>query len=349
MKIERFLLTLLLATTLLFNGLAADKIRVVTTLTVYADIARYLGGEKLEVKAIVQGDQDAHFVKPKPSFAVWLSKADLFVETGLDLELWAPTLVDKSRNPKIRSGQPGYVAVADGVKMLEVPTTLDRSQGDVHIYGNPHIHTSPLNAKIIAENITIGLCKVAPRDCDFFQARLAQFKQEIDRRLFGEKLVQILGGDMLTRLSLSDQLIPFLQSQTFQGKKLIEYLGGWMKEMLPLRGKKLVAYHRNWAYFQQLFGLDIIGYVEPKPGIPPSPRHVEQLIQKMRQNHVKVILAANYFDKRKVREVAEKIGGKAVIVPLSVGGVPEVKNYFQLIDYWVTHLKEAFQEVKDPS
>ncbi len=349
MKIYRFWLVLVLWVTLTFTLFAASKIRVVTTLTVYADIAKYIGGDKVEVKAIVQGDQDAHFVKPKPSFAVWLSNADLFVETGLDLELWAPTLVDKSRNPKIRSGQPGYVAVADGVKMLEVPTTMDRSQGDVHIYGNPHIHTSPLNAKIIAENITIGLCKVAPQDCDLFQARLKQFKQEIDNRLFGEKLVQILGGDMLTRLALSNQLIPFLQSQTFQGKKLIDYLGGWMKEMLPLRGKKLVAYHKNWAYFQQLFGLDIIGYVEPKPGIPPSPRHVEELIQKMRQYHVKVILAANYFDERKVREIAEKIGGKAVIVPLSVGGVPEVKNYFQLIDYWISHIKAAFNEVESVS
>ena len=337
-----YIIALLLSFT--FSLFAADKIQVITTLTVYADIARTIGGDRVEVRAIVAGDQDAHYVKPKPSYAVWLSKADLFVETGLDLELWAPTLIDKSRNPKIRSGQPGYVAVADGVHMLEVPSAMDRSQGDVHIYGNPHIHTSPINAKIIAENIAIGLSRISPENADYFQANLEKFKNEIDRRLFGEDLVQILGGETLSRLALNDQLIPFLKSQTFQGKKLIDYLGGWMKEMLPLRGKKLVAYHKNWAYFQQLFGLEIMGYVEPKPGIPPSPRHVENLLQLMRKYHIKVILAANYFDERKVREIAQKIGGKAVIVPLSVGGVPEVQNYFQLIDYWIQHLKAAFEE-----
>lgn len=345
MNIKSLILTLLLIPALFFTSLAAGKIHVVATLSTYGDIAQYIGGDKVEVKSIVAGDQDPHHVKPKPSYAIWLSKADLFIETGLDLELWAPTLIDKSHNPKIRSGQIGYVAVADGVKMLEVPSSMDRSQGDVHIYGNPHIHTSPINAKIIAENITIGLIKVDPQDADYFKARLKQFKHEIDTRLFGEQLVGILGGDMLTELALNDQLIPFLQSQTFQGKKLIDYLGGWMKEMLPLRGRKLVGYHKNWAYFKQLFGLEFIGYVEPKPGIPPSPKHVEELIQKMRKYHVKVILAANYFDEHKVREIAQKIGGVAVIVPLSVGGVPEVQNYFQLVDYWISHLKKAFQEV----
>ncbi len=335
----------LLLVALIWPAISAEPIHVVATLSTYGDIARYIGGDLVEVKSIVEGDEDPHHVKPKPSYAIWLSKADLFIETGLDLELWAPTLIDKSRNPKIRSGQPGYVAVADGVKMLEVPTSMDRSQGDVHIYGNPHIHTSPINAKIIAENITIGLCKVSPENADYFKKRLQQFKQEIDHRLFGAELVRILGGDMLTQLTLNDQLIPFLQSQSFQGKKLIDYLGGWMKAMLPLRGKKLVAYHKNWAYFKQIFGLEIIGYVEPKPGIPPSPRHVEELLQKMRKYQVKVILAANYFDERKVREIADKIGGIPVIVPLSVGGVPEVQNYFQLVDYWVSHLLDAFARV----
>ncbi len=345
MRIDK-LLSVLLLLMLVVSGFAGEKIHVVATLSTYGDIAKYIGGDLVEVKSIVEGDEDPHHVKPKPSYAIWLSKADLFIETGLDLELWAPTLVDKSRNPRIRSGQPGYVAVADGIKMLEVPSTMDRSQGDVHIYGNPHIHTSPINAKIIAENIAIGLSKVSPENASYFQQRLQQFKQEIDNRLFGEQLVQILGGDMLCDLTLNDQLIPFLESQSFQGKKLIDFLGGWMKEMLPLRGKKLVAYHKNWAYFKQIFGLDIIGYVEPKPGIPPSPKHVEELLQKMRKYQVKVILAANYFDERKVKEIAEKIGGIPVIVPLSVGGAPEVQNYFQLIDYWITHLREAFARVE---
>jgi len=139
---------------------AQEKINVVTTLTLYADIANYIGGDIVETHAIVAGDQDAHFVQPKPSFAVWMNKADLFIETGLDLEIWAPALIDKSRNPRIRSGQPGYVAVADGVPMLQVPASPDRSQGDVHIYGNPHYWLDPENGKVIMESILNGLEKV---------------------------------------------------------------------------------------------------------------------------------------------------------------------------------------------
>jgi zinc/manganese transport system substrate-binding protein len=324
-----------------FSLYPTNKIEVVTTLTVYADIARAIGGDRVEVNAIVAGDQDAHYVKPKPSFAVWMTKADLFVETGLDLELWVPDLIDKSRNPKIRSGQPGYVAAADGIPMLEVPVSPDRSQGDVHIYGNPHIHTSPLNAKIIAENIAIGLMKVSPENKEYFQQNLVKYKQEIDNHLFGESLVQILGGETLTNLAQSGNLIPFLENESFQGNKLISYLGGWMKQMLPYRGRKLVAYHQTWVYFEKLFGIEIIGYLEPKPGIPPSPKHVEQLIKNIRQQNARVILAENYFDERKVREIAEKVQGIPVIV--SIGTMGDSETYFTLVDGWINQLTAAWQ------
>lgn len=326
-----------------FSVHSADKIKVVTTLSVYADIARVIGGERVEVSAIVAGDQNAHYVKPKPSYALWMSKADLFVETGLDLELWAPNLIDKSRNPKIRSGQPGYVSVATGVPMLEIPVSPDRSQGDIHIYGNPHIYTSPLNAKIIAENIAIGLMKVSPADQAYFQKNLERFQQEIDRRLFGDQLVQILGGETLTRLALSNNLIPFLERESFQGKKLIDYLGGWMKQMLPYRGRKLVAYHQTWVYFEKLFGIEIVGYIEPKPGIPPSPRHVEQLINSIRRQNARIILAENYFDERKVREIAEKVQGIPVIVP--IGLMNESDTYFTLVDLWINKLTAAMSSL----
>lgn len=327
-----------------FSVHSADKIKVVTTLSVYADLVKAIGGERVEVNAIVAGDQDAHYVKPKPSYALWMSKADLFVETGLDLELWAPDLIDKSRNPKIRSGQPGYVSVATGVPMLEIPVSPDRSQGDIHIYGNPHIYTSPLNAKIIAENIAIGLMKVSPADQAYFQKNLERFQQEIDRRLFGDQLVQILGGETLTRLALSNNLIPFLERESFQGKKLIDYLGGWMGQMLLYRGRKLVAYHQTWVYFEKLFGIEIVGYIEPKPGIPPSPRHVEQLINSIRQQNARIILAENYFDERKVREIAEKVQGIPVIVP--IGLMNESDTYFTLVDLWINKLTAAMNSLQ---
>jgi zinc/manganese transport system substrate-binding protein len=319
-----------------------EKVNVVATITAYSDIAKYVGGDYVEVTGIVTGNQDAHFVRPKPSYAVLLNKANLFIETGLDLELWVPPLVDKSANPKIRSGQVGYVAAADGIHLLDIPSVADRSQGDVHIYGNPHIYTSPLNAKVIAENITIGLSKVDPAHEDYYKDKLRDFKDEIDRRLYGDELVKILGSDILQQLSESNRLIDFLNRKSFKDKKLIEYLGGWMKEMLPLHGRKLVGYHKNWVYFEQLFGLNFIGYVEPKPGIPPSPKHVERLIRNMREQNGRVIMAANYFSEQQVKEIADKVGGIAVVVPFSVGGAPGADNYFELIDYWVSHLKAAF-------
>lgn len=333
-----FLILGLLSTT----AVAKDKLKVVTTLPDYAVIARYIGGDKVEVFSIVAGDQDAHFVRPKPSYALLMRNADLFVTTGLDLELWVPSLMDMANNPKIRSGQIGYVAAYDGIDLLDKPSALTRSEGGLHIYGNPHINTSPLNMKIVADNIAIGLSKVSPADENFFMTNSQKLKEEIDQRLFGEQLVTILGAKMLNRLTVTDNLIPFLQSHDYQGKKLINYLGGWLKEGMVFRGKKIVTYHKGWVYFLRLFGLEEIGDVEPKPGIPPSPKHIEKLVEKMRQNKVHVILSANYFDEGKVKQIAHKVGAVPVIVPYYVGGLPQVKSIFDVYDYWVSHLRDAF-------
>jgi ABC-type Zn uptake system ZnuABC Zn-binding protein ZnuA len=333
---------------LLFSNIlfAADKINVVTTLSTYADIVKYIGKDKVNVQYIVEGDQDAHFVRPKPSLAVLLSKADLFVSTGLDLELWVPSLVDMSKNDQIRSGQQGFVAAYDGINLLDKPDVLSRSEGGLHIYGNPHLTTSPLNLKIIAENIKIGLEKIDPQNLNFYKANLKEFQDKIDNKTFGEELVKLMGGALLTKLANNGQLIGFLEEKEYKGKKMIDYLGGWMKAALPFRGKKIVAYHKNWIYFQTLLGLEIIGYVEPKPGIPPSPKHVEELVQEMRKNNVKVLLAANYFDENKVRTICDKVGAEPVIVPMFVEGAPGTENVFKLIDLWINKLNEAFSKMK---
>jgi len=323
---------------------ANEKINVVTTLSTYADIAKNIGGDKVTVKYIVAGDQDAHFVRPKPSYAMLLSDADLFVSTGLDLELWVPTLVDMSKNTNIRSGQKGFVAAYDGIKLLDKPTVLSRSEGGLHIYGNPHITPNPLNLKIVAENIAIGLEKIDPVNSDYYRLNTKNFQDEIDKKTFGEDLVKLMGGSLLTKLANNGTLIDFLSSKEYKGIMMIDYLSGWMKEALPLRGKKIVAYHKNWAYFREIFGIDIIGYVEPKPGIPPSPKHVEELVQEMKKNNVKILFAANYFDENKVRRICEKVGATPVIVPMFVGGAPNTENVFKLFDSWISELNKAFKK-----
>ncbi len=340
MKILKYIALIYLLSISLIS--ASDKINVVTTLSTYADIANKIGGDKVSVEYIVAGDQDAHFVRPKPSFAVLLNKADLFVSTGLDLELWVPSLVDMSKNDKIRSGGIGFVAAFDGIELLDKPSVLSRSEGGLHIYGNPHITSSPLNFKIIAENISIGLTKIDPDNSKFYQTNLATFQNQIDNRLFGEELVKLMGGKILTKLASSGQLIPFLTEKEYKGKKLIDHLGGWLKEGMVFRNKKIVAYHKNWIYFQKLFGINVIGYVEPKPGIPPSPKHIENLIRSMKENNVKVILAANYFDENKVKNICAKVGATPIIVPMYVNGTKGVDDVFNLVAMWVGSLKNVF-------
>lgn len=344
---HRFILILLALAIIPLNLHARNKLLVVTTLSTYADIAKQIGKDKIEVHYIVKGNEDAHFVRPKPSYAVLLNKADVFVSTGLDLELWVPSIVDLSKNEKIRSGQPGFVAAYDGIELLDKPTNLSRSEGGLHIYGNPHITTSPLNFKIIAENITIGLEKNDPENLAFYRENLKEFNRKIDIATFGERLVKLMGGKLLTKLAISGNLIEFLQNKEFKGKKLITLLGGWLEKGMVFRNKKIVAYHKNWEYFIRLFGINIIGYVEPKPGIPPSPKHVESLIQDMRKNNVKVVLAANYFDENKVRNICDRVGAIPVIVPMYVNGAPGTENVFKLVDYWVEHLRSAFLELAD--
>ena len=319
-------------------------LKVVTTLPDYAVFAEQIGKERVSVTHIVSGDQDAHFIRPKPSFVTLVRDADVLIATGLDLELWLPTIVNKSGNTHIRSGQPGYVSAAQGMKLLEKPTIISRIEGGVHLYGNPHVTCSPINMKIAASNIATGLIKNDPEGKEVYLANLKSLHDEIDRRLFGEELVEILGGDTLCSLSGKGTLIPFLKKQNLHGKPLIDYLGGWMKKMLPIRGTSIVTYHKNWVYFLELFKLKEVGTVEPKPGIPPSPKHVTDLVELMRAEDIQIILAANYFDEQKIRTIANRVNSKAVIVPIYVGGEDGVNDYFQLVDCWTSGLITAYNE-----
>ena len=324
----------------LFLPVASEAaIKVVTTQETYASIARELGGDRVEAEAIVPGNADAHFVKPKPSYAFMLRDADLFVSTGLDLELWAPVLVNKSGNRDITDGAVGYVAAAQGIHLLGKPASADRSSGDVHVYGNPHIQTSPINAAFVARNIATGLCKVDPEGCDSYRGNLADFSARIARRLYGERLVEMLGAETLDPLARSGRLVSFLEERGLEGE-----IGGWLAEAMSFRGRKLVCYHKNWIYFTTLFGLSVVDFVEPKPGIPPTARHVAELVERIEDEDIRVLLTANYFERRKPELIAERTGIVPVVVPMSVGGEAGVESYFDLVDLWVARLKAAFAE-----
>ena len=316
---------------------AAEPIQIVTTLTDYASIAQAIGGDRVNVQSIMTGTADPHFLKPKPSYALMLRDADLFVATGLDLELWAPVVVNKSGNRSIVDGSTGYVSASHGITMKQVPTSLSRTGGDIHALGNPHIMTSPINAKTVATNITTGLCKVDASGCDVYKKGLESFRNEISLRLYGAELIELLGTETLDALARNGRLVPFLEE-----KGMTDRLGGWLGDGMVFRGKNVICYHKNWIYFTSLFGLNEVAYVEPKPGIPPNPRHVAKLIDRIDKENLEVLLTANYFEKRKPEQIAERTGIVAVIAPLATGGETGIDTYFDLVDTWVHRLQHAF-------
>jgi ABC-type Zn uptake system ZnuABC Zn-binding protein ZnuA len=260
-------LVLLLPTTRADAEDDAGKLKIVATLPDYAWAAEQIGGDHVEVHSIAHGNQDAHFVRPRPSYTALMRDADLFITTGLDLELWVPTLLDAARNTRILEGAQGYVTAWPGIELLDVPSAVSRSEGDVHVYGNPHVHTDPLNMVTVARNILAGMQKIDPARAESYEANEKALEDRLYRRLFGDELVDLLGGDTLARLAKGGKLLSFLEDREFprgSGRKLVERLGGWMKAAEPLRGRRIIGYHKNWIYFATRFGLEIVGYIEPK-------------------------------------------------------------------------------------
>lgn len=286
---------------------ASDKIKVVTTLPDLADITRQVGGDKVDVFAIAKGYQDPHFVDAKPSFALKLNQADVFVQVGLDLEVgWVPPLLEAARNPKISYGGSGYVDASKGVNLLEVPKgdpALLRAEGDIHIFGNPHYWLDPDNGKIIARNICNKLMDVAPENAEYFKSNLDRFNARIDSAL-----------------------------------------QGWEAKIGPYKGTKIIAYHNSWPYFAKRFGIQVSGFVEPKPGIPPSPGHLVSVIGKMKAENIKVIIISPYYDDKPAQSVASRTGGVVVPIAASVGSFSQVKTYFDLFDYDINALVQAFEK-----
>jgi ABC-type Zn uptake system ZnuABC Zn-binding protein ZnuA len=317
-------------------------VRVVTTLTTYAAIAREVGGERATVTAVAQGDEDPHFVQPRPSFVPLLRGADLFVTTGMDLELWVPALLDRAGNPRVREGGPGYVPAWPGIRLLEVPASFSRAQGDIHVLGNPHIHTDPVNAILISRNILAGLQRVDAAGADYYAERQRDFELRVLRATFGEELVRILTPAALLDLARSDRLLDFLARTPFQGQPLLARLGGWMADALPFRGREMVCYHKEWAYFSARFGVTCVDFIEARPGIPPTPRHVQEVMTRMRERRVPVIFSSNYYDRNQIAEIAQRTGATAVIVTENTEGAPGVSTYFDLVASWIAALHRGF-------
>jgi len=186
--------------------------------------------------------------------------------------------------------------------------------------------------------------KVDPANAEFYQMKRDEYLDKMDRSLFGDVLVDMFGGETLCKLLENKTLFTFLERE-LKGEKLINGLGGWLKKAMPFRGLKVVAYHKNWIYFADNFGLEIAGYIEPKPGIPPSAKHVQNMIKLIKDQNIQVMLVANYFEKNSPQMIEDRTGIKAVYLPVHSTGLPEIQNSFQLIDYWIDHINSNLPDV----
>lgn len=306
----------------------APKVEVVTTLGILADLAHEVGGDLVSTQALADPRQDPHYVQPRPTLMRRAHDADLFIELGLQLELWASKVIEGSGNPGIQSGQPGRVIASLGISTLELPQQLSREWGDVHPFGNPHIWLDPLNVKDMAANIAAGLERVDSEHKEVYAERLKDFQGRIDDALFGEALVKEVGGKMLARQARRGRLEAWLES-----KKLGDLLGGWLARAEPLAGRPIVTYHKSWIYFTERFGMTIATEIEEKPGIPPSVRHRDAVVKMIRERGVKTILEGIFYDRTAGDYMAEKTGAHVVAVPIDVGDESAAATYFELMDH----------------
>jgi zinc/manganese transport system substrate-binding protein len=296
-----FLLPMLLA-----PAIASAQLKVVATTEDLGSLASEIGGDKVSVTSLAKGYQDPHFVDPKPSFILAVSRADLLIVVGRDLEIgWLSPLLTSSRNSKIQPGSKGYLDASLTVKILEIPSgQITRAMGDVHPLGNPHYWLDPGNGRRMAQAIRDKLGELSPKDTAFFAERYAGFDQ---------------------RLAAAEKR--------------------WDAAMAPYKGTKIVTYHRSWPNFMERFGLEVMGYVEPKPGIPPSPGHTIDLIGEMKRVGAKLIVVEPYFDLKTPQAITNQIGGKVLVLAPSVGGAKEAGDYIKLFDYDIGLLSGALKQL----
>ena len=280
---------------------AFGKLRVVATTPDLGALARAVGGEQIELTILAKPTEDPHFVDAKPSFLVKLNHADVLIEGGAELEAgWLTPLLEGSRNAKLEAGKPGRVAAAEGVALMEIPSTLDRSQGDIHAAGNPHFLTDPANAKIVAAHIARALTELDAPSAGAYAANLQKFTTQLDAKL-----------------------------------------AEWQKLLAPWQGRPLVTYHNYWIYFGRRFGLPMDLFLEPKPGIPPTPAHLAEVITRMKAGNLKLIAVQPYQNRKTAETVAGHTGATVLDFP-SFPGAPGPEGYVEWMDYLVKSTAAGF-------
>ncbi|HMD36249.1 MAG TPA: metal ABC transporter substrate-binding protein [Vicinamibacterales bacterium] len=304
MKITNLVIALSLAA-LASPAFAQGKLNVIAATEDLASIGREVGGDNITIESIAKGYQDPHFVEAKPSFILKLQKADVLIVVGRELEIgWLPPLIQQSRNGKIQVGAQGYLDASLHASILELPT------GQItRAMGDVHPQGNP-HYWLDPENGK----RIAKDIADKFSSLRPN-----DRAYFEQRLADFTG-----RLDAAEKR--------------------WLASMAPYKGTKIVTYHRSFPNFAERFGLEIVGYVEPRPGIPPSPQHTLDLINEMKRQNIKLVLVEPYFDLKTPNAIGRETGAQVLVMPPSVGGVKEVPDYLKLFDYDINLLMDAIKK-----
>ena len=318
----------------------AQAVKICATVPELGSLAREVGGENVSVTVFAKGTEDPHFVDARPSSIKALSKADLYLQVGLELEIgWAPVLLKSARNAKVLPGAPGYVDASTAITPLEVPSvTIDRSMGDVHPLGNPHYLLDPVNGVKVARLIRDRLCRIRPDRKEAFSAGFESFRRKLGASLVGDRLAEKYDFEKLAILAEHGKLGAFLKSQ---GES--DLLGGWLGDLSRHRGAKAVADHNLWPYFASRFGLEVVGFLEPLPAVPPTTRHLRKLVTQMKAEKVSIVLAAAYYDPRHARFVSSASGAAVLSLANQVGARPDTGDYVSMANFNVSTLTRALK------
>jgi len=299
-------ITIILISFLSIGHEALAQVKIVTSTTDFAAIAKDIGGDKVEVVSLSKGFQDPHFVDAKPIFITRLNQADLLIYNGLELEIgWLPILITGARNSDILAGNSiGHYNASTSIKdKLDVHTgSIDRSMGDIHPGGNPHYMLDPRNGIPLARGIAARLIQIDPENASYYEENFKNFVSEL-------------------KLKITE----------------------WKTELEPFQDTKVVTYHKLWVYFTKWAGFTEVGTIEPKPGIPPTPSHVANIIKTIENEHIKFIIAANYYPQKTPSIIAEKTGVPFLSLPVMVEGRDGVNNYIELFDALVGEITSALK------
>jgi len=307
--IERLTRAVVFAGSLLaLAGPAAAALRVVATTPDVADMTRAIGGDRVAVDTLAEGDQDPHRVPVKPSFVTKLNRADALVVQGLGLEHgFLPPLLEVARNPAVAPGQPAYIDASLYVEPVEVPTSLNRAQGELHPLGNPHFNLDPVNGKKMARAIAEGLERVDPAGAEAYRQGLARFLAQLD-----------------------------------------EKIAAWQVLAAPLRGRKVISNHMDLPYLADRYGFAVVGTIEYKPGVPATPGHLEELVALGQREHVDLVVHEISYDDALSRSVAQKIGVPVATVSVMAGGLPDTSGYVASVEANLRALVRALEAAKPP-